>query len=61
DFFLEAPWYLFPLGGTIPESGVLTVPGTVPHTPDRPYDLFLQGLIGLSADSLTNLFILGVR
>jgi parallel beta-helix repeat protein/predicted outer membrane repeat protein len=42
------------------EDGVLCLPSILPMAP-APYDLFVQGLIGLEPDALTNVFVLEVR
>jgi len=60
-FYLEAPWFVVPLGVPIPANGVLFVPATIPPYIPPPYDVFMQGLIGLGSGSLTNLYILEVR
>jgi parallel beta-helix repeat protein len=60
NFYLQPPVYLFPLA-PIPGDGVLVLPATIPATPPAPYDLPMQALIGLEADSLSNLFVLEVR
>jgi hypothetical protein len=60
DFYLKAPWFLFPLI-PIPGDGVLIIPAVIPNYPPAPYDLPMQALIGLEADSLTNLFVMEVR
>jgi hypothetical protein len=57
-------WYLkFPIFGpyimpSIPATGVLIIPGTIPVTPPAPYSLPMQALIGAE---LTNLTILEVK
>lgn len=56
DFYLEAPWLLFPLL-PIPSNGVLEIPATLPGTP-APYDIPMQALIEWE---LTNLFVIPVR
>ncbi|MHC4945032.1 MAG: right-handed parallel beta-helix repeat-containing protein, partial [Planctomycetota bacterium] len=60
NFYLQAPWFLIPLV-PIPANGVLVLPATIPGTPPAPYDLPMQALIGLEADSLSNLCVLEVR
>lgn len=60
DFYLLPPKILIPLI-PIPASGVLVVPTTIPSTPSAPYDLPMQGLVGLNPDSLTNLCVMEVR
>jgi len=60
-FHLESPWFVIPLGLSIPADGILNIPAFVPATPGVPYDLFMQALIGLETDSLSNLFVLEVR
>jgi parallel beta-helix repeat protein len=60
NFHLQAPWLLIPLV-PIPADGVLVLPATIPGTPPAPYDLPMQALIGLEADSLSNVWILEVR
>jgi predicted outer membrane repeat protein len=59
-FYLQAPWWLVPLI-PIPSEGILVLPATIPLSPAAPYDLPMQGLIGLSPESLTNLEVLEVR
>lgn len=60
DFFLSSPWILISLV-PVPSSGILELPATLPPTLPAPYDLYLQALIGLDPDSLSNLFVLEVR
>lgn len=60
DFWLQAPWLLILLG-PIPNYGMLVLPTTLPPGMTAPIDIPLQALIGLNADSLTNLYILEVR
>jgi hypothetical protein len=60
DFHLQAPWLFVPLA-PMPPEGIMVLPGTIPESPPPPYDLPMQGLIGLNSDSLTNLGILEVR
>lgn len=60
-FFLEAPWFLIPLGVPIGTDGVLTVTSYIPIQPAAPYNVYMQALIGLNSDSLTNFFVLEVR
>ncbi|MHC4943462.1 MAG: right-handed parallel beta-helix repeat-containing protein [Planctomycetota bacterium] len=60
NFHLQAPWFLIPLV-PIPGNGILVLPATIPVTPPAPYDLPMQALIGLESDSLSNLYVLGVR
>jgi hypothetical protein len=58
---LGQPWILlYPLG-SIPASGVLVLSTALPASPPAPYSVPLQALIGLNADSLTNLCVLEVR
>ncbi|MHC4946395.1 MAG: hypothetical protein ACYTG7_25565, partial [Planctomycetota bacterium] len=59
-FHLAAPRIMIPLI-PIPADGVLVIPATIPFTPPAPYDLPMQALIGLDAESLTNLFVMEVR
>ncbi|MFH1999972.1 MAG: right-handed parallel beta-helix repeat-containing protein [Planctomycetota bacterium] len=61
DFNLEAPWFVVPLGSAIPADGILKLSDTIPASPVAPYDVYMQALIGLDSDSLTNLFVLEVR
>ncbi|MFH2000275.1 MAG: right-handed parallel beta-helix repeat-containing protein [Planctomycetota bacterium] len=61
NFYLVAPWFMVPLGLSIPADGILKLPKTIPVTPVAPYDVYMQALIGLDFDSLTNLFVLEVR
>jgi hypothetical protein len=60
DYWLQAPWILFPLV-PIPSNGILVLPTTLPGSIPAPYDVPMQALIGLNADSLTNLCVLEVR
>jgi hypothetical protein len=60
SFHLQAPWLLIPLI-PIPAEGVLALPATIPGTPPAPYDIPMQALIGLDADSLSNPWVLEVR
>jgi parallel beta-helix repeat protein len=59
-FHLQSPLLLLELP-SIPSSGVMIRPFSVPHQPPAPYDVPMQALIGLNPDSLTNLFVLEVR
>jgi hypothetical protein len=59
-FHLQGPLLLFPLV-PIPGTGVLELPATLPVTPPAPYDIPMQALIGLNADSLSNLHVMNVR
>jgi hypothetical protein len=61
SFWLQAPWFLFGPLGAIPSDGVMVLSTTLPGTPPAPYDIPMQALIGLGAESLTNLFMLEVR
>ncbi|MFH1999309.1 MAG: right-handed parallel beta-helix repeat-containing protein, partial [Planctomycetota bacterium] len=61
NFYLEAPWFLIPLGLPIPSDGILKIPATIPALPVGPYDVYMQALIGLAPDSLSNLFTLEIR
>jgi len=60
EFWLEEPWFVVPLI-PIPATGILTMPTTLPLAPPAPWDLPMQGLVGLNSDSLTNLCVLEVR
>jgi parallel beta-helix repeat protein len=60
NFHLQVPWLLIPLV-PIPANGVLVLPATIPGAPPAPYDIPMQALIGLDADSLSNVWILEVR
>ncbi|MHC4946144.1 MAG: right-handed parallel beta-helix repeat-containing protein [Planctomycetota bacterium] len=60
NFHLQSPYFLIPLV-PIPADGVLVIPGTITTSPLAPYDVPMQGLIGLDPDSLTNLCVLEVR
>jgi parallel beta-helix repeat protein len=60
NFHLQAPWFLTPLV-PIPGDGVLVLPATIPATPPAPYDIPMQALIGLEADSLSNVCLVEVR
>jgi hypothetical protein len=59
-FGLEHPWFMVPLV-PIPGDGVLKLPATIPLSPAAPYDVPMQGLIGLTSTSLTNVEVLEVR
>jgi len=59
-FHLQSPWLLIPLV-PIPSNGVLVLGGNLPTELPAPYELYLQALIGLDTNSLTNLYILEVR
>lgn len=59
-FHLQSPWFLIPLV-PIPASGVLVLSGDLPTELPAPSELYLQALIGLDTDSLSNLFVLQVR
>ena len=59
-FWLEEPWFVMPLI-PIPANGVLVMPATLPLEPPAPWDLPMQGLVGLTSGSLTNLCVLKVR
>lgn len=61
DFLIAPPWFLIGPLGSIPSNGLLVLSTTVPATPSAPYDVYLQGLVGLDYDSLTNLFLLEIR
>ncbi|MBU0754283.1 MAG: right-handed parallel beta-helix repeat-containing protein [Planctomycetes bacterium] len=60
DFWLEEPWFVVPLN-PIPANGVLVMPTTLSFDPPAPWDLPMQGLVGLDPDSFTNLCVLEVR
>lgn len=60
-FLLAPPWYLFGPLGSIPSDGILNITTVIPSLPPAPYDLYLQGLVGLNPDSLTNACLLEVR
>jgi parallel beta-helix repeat protein len=55
---LEPPWILFGPLGTMPPSGIMTIPASIPASPSAPFDLYAQATVG---DALSNLFILEVR
>lgn len=57
DFFLVEPWFVVPLP-SIPSTGILEIPYTIPMNPSAPYDIPMQAIIG---DRLTQLFVLEVR
>jgi predicted outer membrane repeat protein len=59
-FYLNIPWLLIPLI-PIPADGVLKLPATIPLTPYAPYDLYMQALIDLNPESLTNVEALNIR
>jgi hypothetical protein len=60
DLWLLPPWTAVPLIA-IPSNGILAITATIPLSPPAPYDVPMQGLIGLNSDSLTNLCVLEVR
>lgn len=60
EYWLQAPWFLFNLL-PIPGNGILELPTTLPGSIPAPYDVPMQSIIGLNADSLTNLCVLEVR
>ncbi|MBU0755276.1 MAG: right-handed parallel beta-helix repeat-containing protein [Planctomycetes bacterium] len=60
DFWLVEPLLIVPLI-PIPTDGVLIMPATLPLDPPAPWDIPIQGLVGLDSDSLTNLRVLEVR
>ncbi|MBU0754957.1 MAG: right-handed parallel beta-helix repeat-containing protein, partial [Planctomycetes bacterium] len=59
DFWLEDPWFLVPLI-PMPADGVLVMPTTIPLDPPVPWELPMQGLVGLDSGSFTNLCVLEV-
>jgi hypothetical protein len=62
SWYLEPPWIGPVVLNPIPSpEGVLILPAKVHRDPPPPYDMFMQGLIGLNTDSLTNLYVLEVR
>jgi len=61
SIFLAAPWFVVPLDMAIDADGITVIPEEIPLTPAAPYDIFMQALIGLDPDSLTNLFVMKVR
>jgi len=61
EYRLQAPWVLLGPLGSIPSNGVMILPATLPMSPPAPYDVPMQALIGLNADSLTNVCVLQVR
>jgi len=60
EFWLLPPRILVPLI-PIPAGGILAIPATIPSLPPAPYSVPLQGLIGQSSESLTNLYFLVIR
>lgn len=60
EFWLQSPWILFPTY-PIPSTGVLVLPATLPGSIPAPCDVPMQALIGLSAISFSNLYVLEVR
>ena len=60
DLWLLPPRLSIPLI-PIPTNGILAIPVTIPLSPPAPYDIPMQGLVGLNSDSLTNLCVLEVR
>jgi hypothetical protein len=61
-WYIAPPWIGPITLGPIPSpKGVLVLPATVHREPPAPYDIFMQALIGLDPDSLTNLCVLEVR
>ena len=61
NFFLQTPLFQFGPLGHIPSSGIMMVTTQLPMSAPAPYDLYMQALIGLNTDSLTNLCVLQVR
>jgi hypothetical protein len=61
DFYIAPPWLMIEPIGAIPGNGVMVLPTTIPATPPAPYDVYLQGLVGVGSEGLTNLFVLEVR
>jgi predicted outer membrane repeat protein len=59
-WYLKNPWIHAWLMQSIPTNGVLSIPVTIPANPE-PYEVPIQGLVGLQSDSLTNLCILIVK
>jgi hypothetical protein len=57
-FYLQYPWYLIVLPASIPGSGIMVLPATVPSSPPAPYDVPLQAMIG---SALSNLWVVEVR
>jgi parallel beta-helix repeat protein len=61
EFFIAPNWHVLSLT-PIPTSGILYgLISSIPVIPPAPYDVPMQALIGLNADSLTNLCVLEVR
>jgi len=58
-FYIQPPRTRIRLA-PIPESGVLILGRTLPTTIPAPSELYLQALIGLDSNSLTNLFVMHV-
>jgi nitrous oxidase accessory protein NosD len=60
NFHLNDPWILVPLP-SMPANGVLEWPVALPASIPIPYPLYMQGMIGLNPESLTNRFFLEVQ
>ncbi|MFH2001841.1 MAG: right-handed parallel beta-helix repeat-containing protein [Planctomycetota bacterium] len=61
EFWLKAPWIFAGPLGSIPQNGVLYLTDYLPAVPSAPYDIYIQALIGLDTDSLTDPFVIEVR
>jgi parallel beta-helix repeat protein len=57
-WYLAPPWRLIGPLGSVPPTGVLVIPATLPDLPAGPYELYTQALVG---DALTNPGVLKVR
>ena len=60
EFYLLPPWFLVPLA-PIPSNGILSLTTRIPSSPPAPYDIYMQALIGMNPDSLSNLYVLQVK
>lgn len=60
NFYLMPPRILVPLI-PIPNNGILVISNAIPLLPPAPYDVPMQGLVGLNPDGLTNPYVLEVR
>lgn len=61
EFYLDSPWTVLWLDMVIDPDGVLIVREKIPLNSSAPCTVFMQAIIGLNPDSLTNPFIMDVR
>lgn len=63
EFYIDLgqPWVLFYPLGAIPANGLMVLSTSIPGSVPAPYDLPMQALIGMNADSFTNVSVLEVR